>query len=836
MRKEVGRRVSRRGSAAEFLRAALLLRDGRLTRAGALLFGEDPTAVVATATVQCTRYHGPERDAPMERRTLGGTIPEQIIQARDFVAYVARIGETATADSAVTAPVYRYPMIAVREVIANALVHRDYQRAEMCVYVRIYSDRIEVTNPGVWLGADLADGEQRALSELRGESRHRNFWLAHVLSWNKLVESEGAGIPRAVGDSRQHGAPEPVVVRSGTAITVKIFPSRPQVPDHQPAVVHNLPPSSAVFEGRDVSGLAAALDGSPSGAVVGQAAIIGLGGIGKTELTLQYARAFRDRYPLVWWINADTTQGIALGLAALTARLHPIETLADAQSWAVSWLQNNPGWLLILDNVEDIADVEPLLGQVTGRGRVLITTRREIGAARWARLGLNPLRLDVLDRAASIRVLTRLTGVDDSAGAGRLADELGGLPLALEQAAAYIGQHAGMGFDDYRHLLSYRFAEVLADAGEGGSPARTVIHVWRISMDAVTARSPLASRVLRVLSWLASDALPEDVLEPLAELAEDLGDALALLASYSLVTRADNLLSSHRLVQAVARSEQLAADSSGAPAAAAILRMALPADPISNVAGWPQWNLLLPHIDALFTNTVSEQVTPDLLAVADQAATYRLFQGQASAALDQFTEVLDARRRLLGPDHPDTLTSRHNLASAFQTVGRLAEAIELHEQVLAAYRRALGEEHPDTLASQNNLARAYQAVGRVDEAVALFEHVLTASIRVLGPDHPDTLSARNNLATAIADAGHTDRAVLLLEQALTDRRRVFGLDHPVTLATRHNLASVLRRAGRLDEATAMLAEVLAARSRVLGTDHPATKASAALLDNLRTEA
>ncbi|WP_330440919.1 HEAT repeat domain-containing protein [Micromonospora sp. NBC_00821] len=227
MRKDVGRSVPRRGSAADFMRAALLMREGRLTRAGALLFGEDPTAVVPTATVQCTHYHGPGKDAPMDKRTLGGTIPEQIKQARDFVAELARLGEVPTTGAAVTEPVYRYPMIAVREIIANALAHRDYQQREMCVHVRVFSDRIEVTSPGTWAGAELADDEQCPLSELRSESRQRNFWLAHVLSWNKLVESEGAGIPRAVADCRQQGAAGPIVARSGEAVTVKIFPSAP---------------------------------------------------------------------------------------------------------------------------------------------------------------------------------------------------------------------------------------------------------------------------------------------------------------------------------------------------------------------------------------------------------------------------------------------------------------------------------------------------------------------------------------------------------------------------------------------------------------------------------
>ncbi|MDG4759084.1 tetratricopeptide repeat protein [Micromonospora sp. WMMD710] len=824
MRRDVGRPVPRRGSAADFMRAALLMREGRLTRAGALLFGEDPTAVVPTATVQCTHFHGPGKDAPMDKRTLGGTIPEQITQARDFVADLAQLGEAPTADGAVTERVYRYPMIAVREIIANALVHRDYQHREMCVHVRVFSDRIEVTSPGVWSGADLADGERQPLSELRGESRQRNFWLAHVLSWNKLVESEGAGIPRAVRDCHQHGSAEPVVVRSGEAVTVTIFPRAPLTHDSPQALVDNLPLGSAVFEGRNVGVLAEALLRAGGNSVVGRAAVYGLAGIGKTELALRYAHTFRDRYRVVWWITADTPQNIDLGLAAMSTRLHPVGTLADAQVWAVDWLQNNRDWLLILDDVQDVTDVEPLLGQLTGRGEVVITTRRSLGVARWARLGLTSVRLDALDRAASVRMLTRLTGLDDEHGAGRLADELGGHPLALEQAAAYLGQHAGMSFDDYHDLLTHRFGTVTADAGEGGSRGRTAAQVWRVSMGAVTVRSPLASQVWSVLAWLAPDALPEDVLLPLTRSGPALGDALALLASYSLVNRADGLVSSHRLVQAVARSEQTSGeDDAGAAAlAATVLRSAIPADPIANVAGWPRWNLLLPHIDALLDNSGPLRLTPNLLYAVEQAATYRLFQGQVPAAITHFEQVVAGRRRMLGDEHPDTLTSRHNLASAYQTAGRVDEAIVLHEHVLSVYRRMLGDEHPDTLASQNNLARAYQSAGRAEQAIELLLRVFTASRRVLGEDHPDTLASRNNLALAIADEGRLPEAFTLLEQVLADRRRVLGDDHPATLATRHNLTYILQRLGRLDEAATELHRVLADRRRVLGDDHPDT--------------
>ena len=430
--------------------------------------------------------------------------------------------------------------------------------------------------------------------------------------------------------------------------------------------MHNLPVASGVFVGRDLGQLAALLDtGGGGGVVVGQAAVHGLGGIGKTELVAHYAHAHVERYPLVWWITADTAANIGLGLAELTRRLHPVATLADAQAWAVGWLQAHPGWLLVLDNVEDIADIRPLLGALAGRGQVVVTTRRDLGLARWRVLGLTPVRLGVLARPASVDLLTGLTGRDDRDGAGRLAAELGDLPLALEQAAAYLGQHDGLSFDAYRTRLTSRFDRYATDAGEGGQSQRTIGRVWQVTIDAVTARSALAARVLAVLGWLAPDGLPVDVLHPLAEDAADVDDAVTVLASYNMIQTAAGVIGVHRLVQAVTRQGDQTGDSGDRPArieAAQLLAAAIPDDPVNNVAGWPRWKILLPHIDALLANLPATHTDTTILEVGDRAATFRQFQGQLTTAIILFEQVLADRRRVLGDDHPDTLNSRHNLA------------------------------------------------------------------------------------------------------------------------------------------------------------------------------
>lgn len=216
-------------STAEFLERAGLYRDGFLTYAGLLLFGKNPTAVIPTAMVQCVRFNGIAKTDPLSSLDLQETVPEMIVRARDFVADHARLGEAATAEGSYAETAYRYPMIAVREVIANAVVHRDYEEQESCVQIHMFNDRIEVISPGNWAGAPtVAEGEV-PLKELERPSQRRNFRLARTLTWSKLVEGVGAGVPRAIADCRALGAAEPTVAINGKMVIVTIFPRPPEV-------------------------------------------------------------------------------------------------------------------------------------------------------------------------------------------------------------------------------------------------------------------------------------------------------------------------------------------------------------------------------------------------------------------------------------------------------------------------------------------------------------------------------------------------------------------------------------------------------------------------------
>ena len=213
---------------------------------------------------------------------------------------------------------------------------------------------------------------------------------------------------------------------------------------------------------------------------------------------------------------------------------------------------------------------------------------------------------------------------------------------------------------------------------------------------------------------------------------------------------------------------------------------------------------------------------PDTLTVRNNLAGAYKSAGRLAEAVELFERVLADRVRVLGPDHPDTLTTRNNLAGAYYFAGRFGEAIELLGRVLAERERVLGSDHPDTLTTRNNLAFAYHSAGRFDEAIELYERVLAEQERVLGPDHPDTLTVRNNLAFAYHSAGRFGEAIELFERVLADQERVLGPDHPGTLTTRNSLAGAYEDVGRFGEAIELFERVLADQERVLGPDHPDT--------------
>jgi tetratricopeptide (TPR) repeat protein len=592
-----------------------------------------------------------------------------------------------------------------------------------------------------------------------------------------------------------------------------------------PPGLGNLPARPGLFVGRagELARLDAALAG-PGGVVV--QAVHGLGGIGKSTLAAHWAVAHASDYTLTWWITAATPADIDAGLAALAVALQPalsgVLPLEALREGAVQWLAAHSGWLLILDNVTDPADVAPLLARAPA-GRYLISSRRATG---WHGTAA-PVRLDVLDPAEAMDLLTAILTQDqarDLGGAEEVCAELGFLPLAVEQAGAYLAQ-AGATPREYLDLLARYPAAMYQAAAEGGDAARTIARIWHVTLDRL-ADDPLAGQVLRILAWYAPEGIPRTLLDGLADPPAVLA-AVGRLAAYSMLTADTGVLAMHRLVQAVTRTPRPGdphrdpqAIDAARHQATRQLADALPdwRDP----AAWPGWRMLLPHIDALASHAPPDTDTPDTAYLLSQAGVFLHGQGQPGRAAGYLQRALAGYVRVLGADHTDTLTARNNLAATYESAGDLGRAIPLYEQTLADRLRVLGADHPQTLTARNNLAGAYQVAGDLGRAIPLYEQTLADSVRVLGADHPDTLCSRNNLAYTYQVAGDLGRAIPLYEQTLADSVRVLGADHPSTLLSRSNLAYAYQGAGDLGRAIPLYEQALADSVRVLGADHPQT--------------
>ncbi|MEV6110357.1 tetratricopeptide repeat protein [Streptomyces sp. NPDC051940] len=607
-----------------------------------------------------------------------------------------------------------------------------------------------------------------------------------------------------------------------------------------PPGLSNLPrAATSLFLGRDraLARLRAALTSKGDAAITQAHAVHGLGGVGKSTLALQYAHRYRAEYNVVWWITAESPDHIDASLAALAVRLDPVwaGTAQPAQhtAWALAWLQWHQGWLLIFDNVEDPADLRPYLGTLPG-GHHVVTSRRSTG---WH--GIAPtITLDVLTPSDATSLLCSLAFPGrpptdaEREEAGRLAAELGHLPLALEQAGAYLHQTKTSCAAYLRAL-----GPLLDEAAEGIDAQRTIARIWGLTLDAITQRNPQAVRLLNALAWFAPDSLPREVLAPLAGSTAELDRALGVLHSYHMITLTRQGLTIHRLLQTVLRSvPRTGPGSSEGPAhpgrtdaeramAATIPEARLPAE-----QAWPAWQPLLPHIQALAVAT-PDGYRSEALGVFMAAADQLRRQGRLGSAVPLCEAVAAQRRLQYGEEHPNTHVSLSNLASSYQAAGDTDRAIPLYERSLAKLAQVFGGDDARTLACRSNLAGAYQAAGELELAIALHLEVLEQRRRLLGEDHADTLNSFDNLAGAYQAAGAMEWAIPLHSAAVEGYRRVLGPGHPRTLGSRNNLASALRLSGAFEEAIRLHRSVLADYEQVLGRDHPDT---AACRSNLAT--
>ena len=629
-----------------------------------------------------------------------------------------------------------------------------------------------------------------------------------------------------------------------------------------------LPPRPGFLAGREelLAGLDSRLaDGYDPGPQT--VALWGLGGTGKTSVAVEYAYQHLAEVGVVWQFAAEDATVLAAGFGELADQLGA-KGLADtrdpvASVHAVLAIFAAP-WLLIFDNAADLASVAAFLPPA-GPGRVLITSQNPNWPHRQA------LHVPLLGAEVAADFLASRTSDPDRQAARDLAGALSGLPLALEQAAAYV-QASGGNLAGYLASFRQRRPDMLA-RGEPTGYGKTVATTWSLAFGRLQQAAPGAVGLLRLLAFFAPEAIPlrlllqprpglvgqlrsevAPVLVPLLEDPVAASDLIVALRRYSLVTPAgDGSVSVHELVQAVT-ADQMPAELAREwqEAAAALVEAAIPGD--TRLPGtWLVCTALLPHAQAVLADdndgmariadylgssgnypaardlqrrvlAARERVLgaehPDTLTARCDLIGWIGYVGDAAAARDQYAALVPVRERVLGPEHPDTLTTRGNLARWTGEAGDMAAARDLFAALLPTYGRVLGPEHPDTLTARGNLARWTGVAGGAAAARDQYAALVPVRERVLGAEHPDTLTARGNLARWTGEAGDAAAARDLFAALLPIYGRVLGPEHPQTLVTRANLARWTGEAGDAAAARDQYAALVPVFERVLGAEHP----------------
>lgn len=609
----------------------------------------------------------------------------------------------------------------------------------------------------------------------------------------------------------------------------------------KPTVWGVMPPRNLVFTGRDelLVALERGLRSGPTAVL--PHALHGMGGVGKSQLALEYVYRHASEYDLVWWIPAERPPQIQQAFVELSRRMHlrvtpEAITAVPAVLEALRTGRPYSNWLLVFDNAESpnaVQEYFPSAPEGGPAGSVIVTSRNP----QWNTLA-HPLEVDVFTRPESIQLLRRRNPDLTDDEANMLAEVLGDLPLAVEQASAWRAE-TGMPPAEYLRVFQEKRAELMA-VSPPPQYEETVATAWNVSLDHVETKNAGALQLLQLCSYFApepisrqffSNSVAEAIAPELDLIFADpirLSRAIREINRYSLakIDHRTNSIQMHRLVQAVlvARMsvEQRERFQHGAHLLLAANAPSNPRDP----QNWPRFGQLYPHV---IVSQAAKSSNRNVRQMVHNVAEYLYRWGDHAAALDFTNQVHKEWLEKFGEDDPQTLMIGQRLRFVLWRVGRYAEASELGERMLATLEAAGPDMEEEYLKVKGHVASDRRVRGDFQGALEYDEDVYTHAVRSFGDDDPTTLTHAFNLAVCLRVHGNYGRALQLDENVWRLRVQMFGADSPQALSSEASVALDRQELGEYNRALRMCTENADKTQALLGETQLETYRSKARL-------